>query len=82
METRNDEPSVGNLVLFPSFKVRSGDVEWGRENGGRCLRNGSNKAMVKSRIEIEKVLEAKTNKQRKQETGFNIPWSWTVGILG
>lgn len=46
------------------FIVRSGDVEWGRENGGRCLRNGSNKAMVKSRIEIEKMLEAKTKKTR------------------
>lgn len=34
-----------------------------------------NKAVVKSRVETEKVLEAKTNKQkqRKQETGFNTP---------
>lgn len=48
------------------FIVRSGDVEWGRENGGRCLRHGSNKAMIKSRIEIEKVLEAKTNKENKK----------------
>lgn len=38
---------------------------------GRCFRKVTNKAVVKSRTEMEQMLEAKKqNKQRKQEIGY------------
>lgn len=40
---------------------------------------GSNKAVVKSRIEMEQILEAN---KTKQEIGFNTPWRRKVGVLG
>lgn len=53
------------------------------EDEGRCFGKISNKAVVKSRIEMEQMLEAKTkqiNKQGKQDIGYNTPWRWKVSV--
>lgn len=53
---------------------------WGKDEG-RCFRKVSNKAVVKSRTEMEQMLEAKnkTNKENKK-LDINKTWKWKVSV--